>query len=437
MKKFFLAILTMFFLISFSSCTRSKTIEPVNSEDTSSSNETDNNIPIHEQKTGNITVNTRGNTINNMLAGGKFAVQDKWIYYSDNQKLIKMPIDGRQTDIVKLYQDPKLISSDIQVMGDWIYFSEEHKDKYSEGLGTLKSIKRISSDGTKIENIVDYSMPLWNAAFIVLGDWIYYADHTETELADNSSIISEKIFRTKIDGSKTDTLYSKERTLDYSSYLSLLYIDENNTLYFYISDKSSKDHFGPDITDASYYYYTIDINGSAPKPLFSTIEFYDTNPFLVTLDNKGNTYFTGYTYFNTNIPPTKSDPFKIYYINGPLSSFADGVMPEVLGSAPQPQLYSAEGVRLWSACNQLLAFNEIDKPNPPKLVRYDIEEKNTYTTELDSHDIPLSVYDLQDGYIYYYTYKYPEPFDFEGRQLWRIKPDGTEKENVSWMININ
>ncbi len=81
-------------------------------------------------------VNTQGNTPGNIANGGYAAAQGSWIYYSSKSegKMYKEKKDGSEKTAVT--NDS---ASDINVIGDWIYY----KNNSDSG-----SIYKIKADGT-------------------------------------------------------------------------------------------------------------------------------------------------------------------------------------------------------------------------------------------------------------------------------------------------
>jgi hypothetical protein len=125
-------------------------------------------------------INTAGNTAGNIINGGIVAQQGDWIYYqnvSDHSNLYKVRTDGTQA--TKLNDR---FSSYINIVGDWIY--------YSNGVYLYK----IRTDGTQETKLSDRVI----GSLSVVDDWIYfslpfdlslYKIHTdgteETELSDD------------------------------------------------------------------------------------------------------------------------------------------------------------------------------------------------------------------------------------------------------------
>jgi hypothetical protein len=87
------------------------------------------------------TVNEYGNTPGNIINGGYAAIQGDWIYYnnaSDDGKLYKIKTDGSGRQ--KLNDD---VSSYINVIGDWIY--------YTDDIGNICKIKTDGSERQLVE----------------------------------------------------------------------------------------------------------------------------------------------------------------------------------------------------------------------------------------------------------------------------------------------
>ena len=375
--------------------------------------------------------NTRGNTINMLQNKGYFAIQDQWIYYCYANNIYKMPIGGGQNDIFVLYSD-KAVKT-IQVMGDWIYFLEEKDyDKWQ--------IKRIRTDGAIEEIIVEDSdivTSMWRvhsvekfSAFIALDDWLYYISSTYGMDDEGNNTITYHITRKKSDGTKTENIYSFEpHQTGIKAYAPLIdYIDEDGTLYYY--------SFGGE----TQRYFAIDINGGEPKTLFSSlmqVNNKNTILFFFALDNRGNTYFTGYDFFDVDenqIKIKKEFAYPVYYLDGSLSSLTGKAIPVPLDNglgidreAPHHHL---------SFINGQLVTVSYNPKNPSdeqyELVRCDIlnGEMTKITKdfpEILTHPYPEVFADLQDGFIYF-------GYDMKDTMWWRVKPDGTGLEELTWML---
>ena len=102
--------------------------------------------------------NTSGNINNNGLA----AIQGDWIYFvsDDNHKIYAMQTDG---SVMKKINDDT--SSNINVIGDWVYYL----DKSIRGSGW--QICAIKTDGSE-RRVVNEREDV--RRMIVVGDWIYY-----------------------------------------------------------------------------------------------------------------------------------------------------------------------------------------------------------------------------------------------------------------------
>ena len=89
--------------------------------------------------------NTVGNDTNNIFKGGRMAKQDGWIYYSIyDEGLYISKVDGsNKTKIVSGY------ISDINVIGEWIYYVKVYESK---GI-YYYDVYKIKLDGTKKEKI--------------------------------------------------------------------------------------------------------------------------------------------------------------------------------------------------------------------------------------------------------------------------------------------
>lgn len=131
----------------------------VNKIDTST-NSTNTEINKNNQKGNPSTITMKGNSNANLNNDGIAAISGEWIYYcnySDNGKLYKLKNDG--SNKVKLCDD-KIFN--INVLGDWIYYTNLNERKYN--------IYKIKKDGTKRTKINNEKSSYVN----VIGNWIFY-----------------------------------------------------------------------------------------------------------------------------------------------------------------------------------------------------------------------------------------------------------------------
>lgn len=121
-------------------------------------------------------VNDRGNYGNNLVNGGLTAEQGDWIYFADSSSynsIYKMRKDGTST--TKLHDG---YCSSINVIGDWIYFSNDNR------------LCKIKTNGTEYTKISDENI----STFSIIGDSIYFAN--------------DGLIKMKIDGSEKVKLCS-------------------------------------------------------------------------------------------------------------------------------------------------------------------------------------------------------------------------------------
>ena len=110
-------------------------------------------------------INTRGNTNANLGGGGHVASQGSWIYFP-------VPTSNTDTDLYKARTDGtglKKLTTDktyfVNVIGDWIYYTNA-----SDGM----KLYRIRTDGSLRSKVLDETVNEIN----VVGDWIYYSSIT-------------------------------------------------------------------------------------------------------------------------------------------------------------------------------------------------------------------------------------------------------------------
>ena len=121
------------------------------------SNEQEDRIIFYASKNSN----ERGNTSGNINNGGIAAIQEDWIYYSnlnDGGKIYRIRTDGSDKD--KLCD--KINCYNINVIGDWIYFSS--------GI-----VYKMRTDGTECSEVIN----AYCRNVTVIGDFIYYENNDE------------------------------------------------------------------------------------------------------------------------------------------------------------------------------------------------------------------------------------------------------------------
>ncbi len=133
--------------------------------------------PPPPQPPADSSVNTRGNSVGNIVNWGLVAKQGEWIFYQndidDSLKLYKIRTDG--SGRTKLNDDESWC---LNVVGDWIY--------YQNGSDSLKLYK-IRTDGSERTKLNEDSSHYLN----VVGDWIYYCNTSD----------GGKLYKIRTDGS--------------------------------------------------------------------------------------------------------------------------------------------------------------------------------------------------------------------------------------------
>jgi len=152
--------------------------------------------------------NTRGNTVGNIVNGGRVAQQGGWIYYCYSySQVTETNEDGSwkslkiSTGLFKSLADGTerthiVFSSGcryINTVGDWIYYSD--KDGWC--------IYKIHTDGTEKTQLNDDESSFIN----VIGEWIYYINSSD----------GGRIYKMSTDGTEQTPLNDDE-----SAYLNVL-----------------------------------------------------------------------------------------------------------------------------------------------------------------------------------------------------------------------
>lgn len=120
--------------------------------------------------------NTNGTFGSNWANGGHIAEQDGWIYYCFWGSLYKMPIDGTEQDVVKLFD--KEVNS-INVVGNWIYcccYDYEGRDD---------CLLRIRTDGAVVEKLDT----VYGVDVIVMDGYAYYIKDNQLSASKNETIM--------------------------------------------------------------------------------------------------------------------------------------------------------------------------------------------------------------------------------------------------------
>lgn len=120
-------------------------------------------------------------------------IEGNYIYYvnGENSEIHRIKVDG--TEDTKIYSSK---AYNMNISGDYIYYLD-FKTENSENTDEAICIHRIRKDGTDHQVIVE--MENYSSFINVIGDWIYYTDHN-----DNSYYIN----LIKNDGSEKVNLYT-------------------------------------------------------------------------------------------------------------------------------------------------------------------------------------------------------------------------------------
>ncbi|MFL0266649.1 DUF5050 domain-containing protein [Candidatus Clostridium radicumherbarum] len=149
------------------------------------------------------TPNTEGNSSGNLLNGGYFAKQGKWIYFTlppANYKLhpiYRVMTDG-ETGLKAITKEGNFRC--INVISDWVYYLDDKSGSY---------IFRTKTDGSLTEVVVEYTA----FRMLIKDNFIYYSS-------------PEGIYKLKLNSSKGDkgTLITKRQVFTYMSiYNNLIY----------------------------------------------------------------------------------------------------------------------------------------------------------------------------------------------------------------------
>lgn len=202
-----------------------------------------------------------GNRGNNMVNNGLAVGSGDWLYFTDRDlqnSLYRMKKDGTKTEKLR---DGYI--SNLNVVGDWIYFLDSSK------------LCKIKTDGSSYQVVIDN---ISANELIIIGDWIYFTEHGLYKItldgSHRSKIISDNTAYFNIDG---DWIY-------YSN------ITDKNKLYKVRLDGSENTKLSEDscgfinISNGCIYYKN----------------YYDGKVYKIKLDgtNKNQVTDHGVNYFN-------------------------------------------------------------------------------------------------------------------------------------------
>ncbi|MDD4664319.1 MAG: DUF5050 domain-containing protein [Caldisericia bacterium] len=135
------------------------------------------NVPVNPEATSQ----NRGNSIGNLLNGGFVAQDQDWIYYAsiNPQGLYKVPINGKKKQ--KVCDD---IGSSINVLSDWIYYSNATDNS---------TIYKVKTDGSERQKLYDEP---FSSYLNIAGDWLYFMNENKFAM----------LFRIRTDGSEYEAV---------------------------------------------------------------------------------------------------------------------------------------------------------------------------------------------------------------------------------------
>lgn len=197
----FILVALILAVMSLSSCARDSTMTTSSSQSTITKETIQTTVPITpSQSPAQVTpsqtttgktpadfTNDVGNSIGNLVNGGRFAQKEGWIYfqdYSGELSLARIKSNGTQ-------KEPLLNHSirQINVVGDWIYYLDE---------ADQNRITRIRLNGTDVQRMADFSV----RQLQVVGEWMVFS-----VLSGSSD--QKGLFRMKTDGSQQQALINE------------------------------------------------------------------------------------------------------------------------------------------------------------------------------------------------------------------------------------
>lgn len=187
----------------------------------------------------------RGTTAGNMQNGGYAVESDDWIYYYANGNLYKTQQGMEDQEILIENIDSMLpypFWGNLNVMGDWIYFSTMHGSVY----------KVPTSGGRPQAFISGQTKPYMVGVceFLIVDDWFYYNyETTEPSKMERSSMIC----RMRLDGSDDQVLLGDDGK---GNMFWLLDVADGFIYYNGIRHK-----------DQRFYDYRMPIEGGKPERL--------------------------------------------------------------------------------------------------------------------------------------------------------------------------
>lgn len=259
------------------------------------------------------------------------AKQGDYLYYSfyrhsdNSSSLFKMPVDATSSEDVVLLADSSLLNgcvSDIQVLGDWIYFCVPN--------GYQRTIYKIRTDGECLEPLLILKYQ-WQSTFIVFQRKLYYTEIQKEHITANTYEYHNRLMSFDLDTKQVTC--EGDINKQYTEF-ELVSMDTAGYLFIYASYlAASGDWYVYDLKETKLstgdkidYRYIVpgdngnvySTNGSTIKAYNSTIELlsgqyfqnYDSVSFSYALQYGGFASDGNGFYYVRN-----SDPKVIYYYN--------------------------------------------------------------------------------------------------------------------------
>lgn len=195
----------------------------------------------HEPVEG-VDERTRGNLVENIINSGIGVENEAYIFYLENDnQIVRTDKDFKNKEFLTEI-DSGYYKGDLNIAGDWLYYTED------------KTIKRIQFDGTEKETIFGLGYP---RNLQIQGEWIYFI----------SEDAESNIYRMNLDGKNLERfsdVHASEFAL-YDNHLLISYSEEEYDFYKTIERIDLDNHsrtvlFEGDISGLvewdGYYYYT-------------------------------------------------------------------------------------------------------------------------------------------------------------------------------------
>ena len=213
--------------------------EPLENEEISNSEQAESSLEAEDSTSVTITesgdfseAEQLGFTGANIGQGGLMAGDGEWVYYRSESDwgLYRARTDGSEQ--TQLLPPEDYAPSSINVLGDWVYFSN-----FRDGF----SLWRVRTDGSEAEKLVDG----YCYTFLVAESGIYF------DCRDENNVM--RTFHAELDGSAQTLLYESCAPTTYYEGKLYLYDFRSGTLYAYNTEANEREILFEGKYDAAFF----------------------------------------------------------------------------------------------------------------------------------------------------------------------------------------